>query len=349
MTGAPVVIGRAVGEVPAAGPLRHDADRGVLLSRRARVLTPSRAGWRLTREELGVLTLPSGQVMARDPTYECFEGEPFARRVRPGRYPVVVTHAGEEGSPHAMVAAAAILLRDEAPARWELALSGGQKLADLRAGQLYGYGVDGGTGCFVDAESAEEFAGKRNFSRLLKAFERGGYRPLMYVHKEEPTIAVFMSGYGDGCYASYWGLDARGEAVCLVTDFGVLTEWTTATLRFGEAAPLGPCRLEHPALARAEVAAELLSAAPSAVKVRLRGAAHAVQEVHLLAREGASWAPRACASEVTVDQDESTYTLLPEAAVEAAALELVVTVGAELVRVEEEPVAKSPVLRRRRA
>jgi hypothetical protein len=33
---------------------------------------------------------------------------------------------------------------------------------------------------------------------------------------------VFISGYGDGGYASYWGFDADDEVVCLVTDFGVL-------------------------------------------------------------------------------------------------------------------------------
>src|SRR5687767_838691 len=120
------VVGRAVGAVPEVGPLRGDSDRRVLLSRCARVGAP-RPEWRLVREELGVLTLPSGQVMACDPTYEVFSGKPYTRQVRPGRYPVVVTWVGEEEAPHGRVAAAAVVLRDEEPTRWELALTEGQK------------------------------------------------------------------------------------------------------------------------------------------------------------------------------------------------------------------------------
>lgn len=348
MTGLSSVVGRAVGEAPEVGPLAHDADRRVLLSRRAHTLAP-RAGWLLRREELGVLTLPSGQVMACDPTYESFEVEPFTRLVRPGRYPVVVTHAVQDGHEHGWIAAAAIVLRDEAPARWELALCAGQRLADLRPGEFYGYGVDGGTGCFVDAETAAEFASRRHFSRMLKAFERGDHRPMVHVHRDEPAVAVFMSGLGDGCYASYWGLDARGEPVCLVTDFGVLTDVQTARLRFGEEAPLTACRLEHPALARAGAEVTLRSAAPDDLKIEVRGAAHAVQEVRLLAREAEGWAPRGCDSELTDGPEGMTRRLTPRPAPERWGLELEVMVGAALVRAEEEPVARAPVLRRRRA
>ncbi|WP_277949839.1 DUF4241 domain-containing protein [Priestia endophytica] len=33
---------------------------------------------------------------------------------------------------------------------------------------------------------------------------------------------VFSSGYGDGFYASYWGIDEKGHVVSLVTDFNIL-------------------------------------------------------------------------------------------------------------------------------
>ena len=35
------------------------------------------------------------------------------------------------------------------------------------------------------------------------------------------NIIAFSSGYGDGAYASYWGYDAAGTLVCLVTDFAL--------------------------------------------------------------------------------------------------------------------------------
>jgi Protein of unknown function (DUF4241) len=33
---------------------------------------------------------------------------------------------------------------------------------------------------------------------------------------------IFSAGWGDGFYASYWGLNAKGEPLKLVTDFNVL-------------------------------------------------------------------------------------------------------------------------------
>jgi hypothetical protein len=35
-------------------------------------------------------------------------------------------------------------------------------------------------------------------------------------------VALFSSGMGDGAYTSYWGFDAGGEPVCLLTDFDIL-------------------------------------------------------------------------------------------------------------------------------
>ena len=35
-------------------------------------------------------------------------------------------------------------------------------------------------------------------------------------------VALFSSGMGDGAYSSYWGFDAGGQAVCLLTDFDIL-------------------------------------------------------------------------------------------------------------------------------
>ncbi|TIO99292.1 MAG: DUF4241 domain-containing protein, partial [Mesorhizobium sp.] len=33
---------------------------------------------------------------------------------------------------------------------------------------------------------------------------------------------MFDTGYGDGSYRSFWGLDAAGEPLLLMTDFEVL-------------------------------------------------------------------------------------------------------------------------------
>jgi hypothetical protein len=347
---AKTLPGRALTEVSLVGvsPLAHDADRGVLLSRKARVID-GEDGLRLERLELGALTLPSGQVIACDPTYEDFAGRPpFQRAVRPGRYPVALTQARVGDEPYVRIAAAALLLRDEPPTRWTLALTGEQRLADLGPGEIYGYGVDGGTGCFVDAEHAAEF-GPRLFARLRKAYERANFEPLIFPLRDEPAVAVFQSGFGDGFYASYWGLDARGEAVCLVTDFGVLTRPITVTLRFGEDGGVRPGALEHPALAHVGVAGRVTRTDAREVAVELTGATAALQGLRLLERRGDAWAAAPASCEVEHDERRVRQTLRPEPALAgAAALELELMVGAALMRAEEAPQPKSPVLRRRK-
>ncbi|WML52275.1 DUF4241 domain-containing protein [Neobacillus sp. PS3-12] len=37
--------------------------------------------------------------------------------------------------------------------------------------------------------------------------------------KEKASISMFSSGWGDGSYPSFWGLDENGDVICLVTDF----------------------------------------------------------------------------------------------------------------------------------
>ncbi|KDE29061.1 hypothetical protein BA81_01175 [Bacillus safensis FO-36b] len=33
---------------------------------------------------------------------------------------------------------------------------------------------------------------------------------------------MFTTGFGDGMYPSFWGLDGSGEPACLVTDFFIM-------------------------------------------------------------------------------------------------------------------------------
>jgi hypothetical protein len=122
------------------------------------------------------------------------------------------------------------------------------------------YPVDSGTGCFVDAASAQCWAADerarsnanaqavrargidpndtlawheawRELARgqldLLELLGVAGYnRPRRGVAIAIPgaggNLVAFKSGAGDGSYASHWALDPTGAAVALVTDFGLL-------------------------------------------------------------------------------------------------------------------------------
>lgn len=186
-----------------------------------------KAGDELLSETLGMLELPTGRIVANDP-WCLFETEPFARAVRPGRYPVrlFVLHANHDRR----VAFAAVCFSQHAPQRFEMALTEGQELEALEEDEFYGYGVDSGTGAFLDAAACAVY------EKLLEA-EDTGYGPLEKALEESyaPTyssanvtlpeggnVVAFSTGWGDGCYPSYWGFDTAGEVCCLVTDFCIL-------------------------------------------------------------------------------------------------------------------------------
>ena len=183
---------------------------------------------------LGDLWLPTGRVVASDPVVFC--ETTFARRAPVGLFAVRVvvahfTHPAAEPT----VAGACIEFAPATPERWEMALFPGEDLAALPSGNIFGYGVDSGTGCFMDAAAAEEYEILRavNLDRahqLVSLTTRSDYDwpcPRPYGMAELGgglNIAVFRSGIGDGCYASYWGLRG-GEPVCLITDFRLLASW----------------------------------------------------------------------------------------------------------------------------
>ena len=184
----------------------------------------------ITRMALGILPLPSGTVIAADPLVQP-ERAPFTRHVAPGDYPITLYLAQDR------VALAELRFADGAPERWDLALVPGQDVATLKAGEIFGYPVDAGLGCFMDpaARAAMERREAReqrrtprysNYFDNVLADELEGANRNWVMHRPLPDaparVAVFSSGWGDGVYASYWGLDAGGRALRLVTDFGVI-------------------------------------------------------------------------------------------------------------------------------
>jgi hypothetical protein len=39
------------------------------------------------------------------------------------------------------------------------------------------------------------------------------------------NMAVFRTGYGDGCYSTYIGYNSMNQPCCLLTDFGLIRWW----------------------------------------------------------------------------------------------------------------------------
>ena len=180
----------------------------------------------LTSRALGPLVLPSGRVVAGD-AFMLTGAPAFSRVLAPGDYVVSIVLASS--ATDARVAAAILRAAGGAPVRWQLATVPGQDAVSLAPDEFLGYAVDSGTGAFTSPEAA----------RLIPTPSDPAQDPIVQQlgQNEVPTwttanvvldeatganLIAFSSGFGDGDYPSYWGLDAAGRPVVLVTDFGVL-------------------------------------------------------------------------------------------------------------------------------
>ena len=186
---------------------------------------------RVQHRELGVLAVPTGRLVACDPLVDIMPA--FTRRAPAGRFPVQLLIAHLEG-PDERVAAAVLRFSEAVPDRWEAAFTPGQDPSTLGPDEFFGYGVDSGTGGFLDAAAAEAIdqlaSDEEAFVELittlqerLAAADRATWSWVLLDLDGDGTaeLAVFSSGWGDGAYASYWGWSGD-ELACLATDFRVL-------------------------------------------------------------------------------------------------------------------------------
>ncbi len=182
---------------------------------------------KITVTPIGQLELPTGEIMACDPLVTGDDWPALSRKVKPGSYPVSLFEA------QGRVAAAFLRLRPGMPVRWELATLPDQDVSTLKDDEMFGYPVDAGLGSFMDktamalmsAEQDKLKADENYYDDVLAAeFAPNQDRFVMHrpVAGNPLNIAMFWSGWGDGFYPSFWGLDAAGEPLLLLTDFGVL-------------------------------------------------------------------------------------------------------------------------------
>ncbi|MDU0370016.1 DUF4241 domain-containing protein [Hymenobacter endophyticus] len=179
---------------------------------------------RFSRSYLGCLPISSGRIVATDPV--SMSQKPFTTAFPKGRFPVelAVAHFGNDER----VAFARILFSSEPVAKWEMALLTGQEPLPMSGETYYGYPVDGGTGMFIDASHVsglERFLSTdaTNFNKVFISSFRDGKAGLLYAAQGD-TLATFLTGLGDGHYATYVGFDAQHQPCRLLTDFQ-LVDW----------------------------------------------------------------------------------------------------------------------------
>lgn len=158
----------------------------------------------------GTLTTTSGVLTVIDLGYDNDDARPLARTVAPGTYPVEVSTVFGRN------AALRLVLGPGEPVTWHPA-------SVVGGGHVFG--VDAGNLCLADYPS---YAGvvRRDKERALDRLARETARPAVRGHAfgddDRVTAVVADSGWGDGAYPAYWGLDATGATVQLVLEFVVL-------------------------------------------------------------------------------------------------------------------------------
>lgn len=183
-------------------------------------------GITLEKKHLEPLHLPTGKIVANDP-FVFFDTDEFTVTVAPGRYPVFISiaHLGTDRR----VALAAIQFSQSKPVRWEMALIAEQDTNELIDDEFFGYGVDAGTGGFVDKQTADKISelSINLYDKYEDDFDKTYVDTYSYLSASitddgQNEFAAFSSGYGDGCYPSYFGFDEDGKPCVLITDFLVI-------------------------------------------------------------------------------------------------------------------------------
>lgn len=209
----------------------------------------------------GELLITSGSIVACDPFWLNMAPRAYTTKVPLGRFPVLISIAELAERNDRRIACAKLLFNLQDVVRWEMAAVSGQDVSTLKPGEYFCYGVDAGTGCFVDMDVVTELferAGAHDLekwrglpdsmkdmpderaglidavytyfettvdTRLYETLTPGAYSHYGEVVLNDTTggnLVHFSSGWGDGCYASYFGYAADGSLACLITDFAVL-------------------------------------------------------------------------------------------------------------------------------
>lgn len=174
---------------------------------------------------IGKIILQDGYIIACDP-YLYNNEQPFTTKFPIGNFPVELAVA--QINDDERVAFARIKFSNEIPAIWTMAVENGQEISTLAKDEIFGYGVDAGTGAFMDTSGAKEFMNflnedPDNAEILIEQMEQNYKHTWDWLlwERNNVNVAMFKSGWGDGYYASYIGYDRSGNICRLVTDFAV--------------------------------------------------------------------------------------------------------------------------------
>jgi hypothetical protein len=191
-------------------PKREAALDGAALFAAGRVAVIDGLSSQVEVRRIGTLKVGSGILVAGDLGYDSRILAPLGQRIAPGRYPVEVSVAFKR------VAALRLKISDNPVVRWHPADMGDR-------GHVIG--IDAANVFISDVSALLNVTSRHKEQEFEKfAMDRDMAAALM-LHLAEPDDAVVAtSGYGDGAYPVYWGVDAAGKPAILLVDMLVLTQ-----------------------------------------------------------------------------------------------------------------------------
>jgi len=176
--------------------------------------------------DMGLLKVVEGKIIACDPLL--YNNDlPFAASFPRGQFPVQLAVAKVNADER--VGYARIKFSDEKPVNWTMAVSEEQSVEDLDADDIFGYGVDAGLGAFMDVSGGDELMKfllerENNYEIIISELDKTSKDTWSWLLWESNNcnVAMYSSGWGDGCYASYIGYDSNNNICRLVTDFDLI-------------------------------------------------------------------------------------------------------------------------------
>jgi hypothetical protein len=179
-------------------------------------------------KEIGKLNIVDGKIIACDP-FLFNDDKPFNTLFPIGKFPIELAIADIDDDER--VGFSRIKFSEKEPIRWEMAVTKGQDASKLADGEIFGYGVDSGTGCFMDTSGCKKFSEylsqkQDNYNNVIDEMENTykHTRSWLIWDREGFNVAMFSTGWGDGYYATYIAYDSDNIICRLVTDFGLL-DW----------------------------------------------------------------------------------------------------------------------------
>lgn len=182
----------------------------------------------IERVEASKLKLITGKIIATDPIL-MYDDQCYSKHVQPGTYPVYIYNGKTENRKTQSVVAE-LRFNDNVPVTWEMALLKGENASRFASDEFMGYEVENGLGCFMD-EYVMDFLDVMdeeeldNYEKNIKDTIRKSdsiWADILIDEKTGSNIIVFVSGWNEGVFPTYYGFDKNNKLSKLVTDFMVI-------------------------------------------------------------------------------------------------------------------------------